>query len=108
MSSQLKRMMQKTLKISNRFFGEQYGFRGAHIIGIANYTPNEKDYLRFEQGSLPNSVVKIEADESCFNGEEPQPGEYLTQTGRLFEIFMVDYFGSPKNCYVLYCSVKQR
>lgn len=106
MSSPISKIVSQTLKKVNYYFGEEYSYRGALIKGVPNFTPGEKDLLKFEQGSLPNSVCKIEVMESELpDGVEPMIGEYLVKDGRNYEIFTIEYFGQPKCCYILFCSV---
>jgi hypothetical protein len=99
----LDRLVKQTIKRVEAFGGDDFTFRGSHIVGIINHQLNDSDKLRFEEGSIAGSVVRIEVRASEITGRRPEVGEYLYQGSDAYEI--VEVFAiTKKQTYYLYCS----
>jgi hypothetical protein len=100
----LERLVKQTIKRVEAFGGDDLNFRGSHIVGVIAKLDKD-DALRFEEGRIPESVVRIEVRASEISGKRPETGECLTQSNRdTYEIVSVDYIGGQKKTYYLYCS----
>ena len=100
----LEKLVKQTIKRVEAFGGTDFSFRGSRIVGVLAKLSQE-DALRFEEGRIPESTVRIEVRASEITGRRPEVGEYLSQSnGDTYEIVSVDYVGGPKNTYYLYCS----
>ena len=109
MATPAERAIQRTLKAVNAFAGETYTFRGVAVIAVPDFSLTQKDVLKFEPGTIPSSVVKIELREDQIqSGGSPIVGEYLYSDKQRYEIFAVDYKDSPAKTYILLCSGSER
>lgn len=101
----LEKLVKQTIKRVEAFGGTDFRFRGSHVVGVIAKLDKD-DALRFEEGRLPESVVRIEIRASEICGRRPETGECLYQSNSrdTYEIVSVDYVGGSKNVYYLYCS----
>ena len=104
MATPAEKAIQRALKAVNAFAGETYTFRGVAVVAVPDFSLTQKDILKFEPGTIPESVVKLEVREDQIDGDAPLVGEYLYSAKQRYEIFAVDYKDSPARTYILLCS----
>ena len=109
MATLADKAIQRALKAVNAFAGETYTFRGVAVVGVPDFNLTQKDVLKFEPGTIPSSVVKIEIrEEQIPEGGSPVVGEYLYSARQRYEIFAIDYRDNPSRTYILLCSGSER
>ena len=105
MATVAERMTQRALKmLHNNIAGESYTFRGVAIKAIPDFSLTQKDVLKFEPGTIPESVVKFEVCENQIIGDAPTVGEYIYSPTHRYEIFAADHKDSPSHTYILLAS----